>query len=178
MTSLPREQRSRLILFGTPLLVMGVTALYAWSSASDTASRLEDAREELRDMQRMAADISRLKDRPRIASLEMESPDEISNRVTGALNQNSIRGARLKSLDPQQPERVGQTDYQERSTEIQLENVTLPELATFAEGLMATGQGLQVRDVILAEPDRAGTKSGTETWLATVIVTQIIYSPR
>ena len=178
MNSLTREQRSRVILFGLLLLVMGVTAVYAWASAAETGNQLMEAQEELREMHRMSADIERLQHRPRIASLELESPDEMSNRVTDALSQPAIRGARLKSLDPQQPIRVAQTDYQQRSTEIQLENVTLRELATFAEGLTRTGQGLQVRDVILAEPAATGTKSGAETWLATVTVTQIIYSPR
>ena len=176
MTSASRQQRSRLILILLILSGIGLLALFSWQAAQAAARQLENANEELKEAQRMTRDIQRLKNAPRIASLEMESPDEISNRVTAAIRTVNSRTAKLQRLDPQQPIRAGRSEYQTRATEIEIDNIRLAELARFAQRLVQSGQGLEVRDIILSEPT-SGSKTA-ETWLARLTVTQIIYSPR
>ena len=176
MNSRSRQQRSRLLL-GLLMLAMGsALAFVSWQSANASARRLGEAKEELSEATRLTADIRRLKNAPRIASLEIESPDEISNRVTASLRSLKSPTATLQRLDPQQPVRIPKTEYQIRETEVELDNIQLTELARFSADLIRSGQGLEVRDIVLSEPETAN--KSRETWLARLTLTQIIYSPQ
>jgi hypothetical protein len=123
----------------------------------------------------MTSEIERLNNAPRIASLEMESPDEISQRITSALKRLKSSATSLQSVDPQPPRRIAKSEYQIRATEVELGQVKLSDLARFITALTKDGQGLEVRDIVLSETRTASKTS--ETWTARLTLTQVIYSP-
>ncbi|NND99086.1 MAG: hypothetical protein HKN47_17350 [Pirellulaceae bacterium] len=175
MNAAVRQHRSRWLLFALTLVALLITAVTMWQSAMASSRQLDEMREDLADAHRMTADIQRLKYAPRIASLEMESPDEISKRVTSALRKLKSSTVRLQRVDPQQPIRIAKTEYQMRATDVELENIQLHEMAQFVSEIVESGQGLEVRDIVLSLP-RVASKA-TETWSARLTLTQVIFSP-
>lgn len=176
MNSIVRKNRSRWLLALLSLGVLMVAAMISWQAAVASSRRLADVRSELDEVRQMTGQIQRLKTAPRIASLALESPDEISVRVTSAFKEIAGKGVTLQRVDPQEPVRIGKSDYELRATGIELENVLLADLARFISALRRTGQGSEVRDIVLTEPRSA--RGSSETWQARLTLTQVIFSPK
>jgi type II secretory pathway component PulM len=170
-----RQARSRLILSLIILIGLAIIAVVCLRSASAASRRIQTAQTELAQATKMTSEIERLNNAPRIASLEMESPDEISQRITAALKQLKSSATSLQSVDPQPPRRIANSEYQIRATEVELGQVKLNDLARFITALTKGGQGLEVRDIVLSETRNASKTA--ETWLARLTLTQVIYSP-
>ena len=162
------------------LLVVSVIVLAVtfdeWLKASrefDTASK---------DLQRcrdLVNEISALKDRPRVASLDVESPEQTIGRVVEAQKQSQLAPQSLVSVSPSAPTRLEKTEYQVRTTELMLEQVSLDQVHRFACVLGQNEDGMVVRELALtpetASPSNASNTS--ERWNARLILTQLIYSP-
>ena len=176
MSSRSRQHKREVFLIVVAFALASTIAFFIWQSTVAAARQLNESREELAEAQRMTSDIGRLKEAPRLAALSVEPPDEMSRRVTTALQATDAKRAALQSINPEQPIRVGKTEYQTRATVIEIDQIELTELARFAHELVQNSQGLEVRDILLSEP-RQPSKT-RETWLASLTVSQMIYSPR
>jgi hypothetical protein len=81
-------------------------------------------------------------------------------------------------VDPAAIRRVGDTDYREQSTEIELSAATLDQVRQLADGLAAHDSNLEVRTVRLRTPHDDASNETAEKWLAELILTQRIYAPK
>ena len=136
----------------------------AWNTAQQQHSDCEAAVNQIR----------RLESVPRFAVLNADSAEAISARIEETAQFTLPAGA-LIAIQPETGRRAGNTSYTINPTLIQLQSVTLAELASFAAGLEDADQGLVVSELRLidAEP---GDSVEPERWSSDLKLTQTIYS--
>ena len=79
---------------------------------------------------------------------------------------------------PLDPIRIDRSDFEIRATDIELSAATLPQIVAFCDALRDPDTGTTVRDITLTEP-RGGANSGKqEKWVAQLVLTQMIFSPK
>ena len=166
-------------------LIVGVVYVAdRFASLKQSESRLVAAKAELNELQSKLADLSRLQAAPQIAALKADAPDEIINRIEAAGRAANLSNESLISQTPQQPKRIGRTDFQQRLTTVKLAGVSLVKLAAFCDAAADRSTGTVVRDLILRTPDGPATARSdatggpVELWDAELTLTQTIFSPK
>ena len=174
-----------------PGLLLIASLLVLWLACGDwqASSRgLQAAQQNLAECQQMARKLSLLASSPRIATLELDSPQELIERVTDSLARAGVPESALVSVTPAAAVRVSQSNYQQRETELQVRDVSLAMLASFHDAL-GQGHGLYLRDLRLQPAVRSAVATGAaagaanasnvaENWDARLTLTQLIYSPK
>ncbi len=168
------------LIYGSFIVVCFLFVTFAFNDWLTAERLLSNATRELSQASQMVQEIAVLKGRPRMASLAMESPQRTIERIAEAQRKWSLPPDSLTSVAPSAPTRIGNSDYQLRLTELQLRDVSLDSLASFASELTASQEGLLVRELSITpdrEPDTiAGI--GPELWQVRLVLTQLIYSPK
>jgi hypothetical protein len=159
------------LVIGTALIIACLASASYYRSSYMAA---KTAHEGLAEMERLLEEIDRIRRAPRIASLEVESPDRIAAKVSFAANNAELPALCIQSVEPQLPVRLDQSDYQLRATAIVLQNASLAQIAKFAIGLEDRDSGSVVRDLTLR---RSTITSAQEHWDARLTLTQMIFSP-
>ncbi len=166
-------QKRQAVLVGVMLAMLAIAA--AWSTTEMLAAR-ELARRSAADLaacERIAADIRRLRQGPKVASAEAMGVQELGKRIEAASRTAGLSTSALVGVYPQGPRRVGDTPYLRKPTSLSFRNVPLPQLASFLYHL-SDGSGLNVRDLRLRTPRGEG---GGDLWDAEATLTYLIYSP-
>jgi len=175
MSRSTQSRSSRRLLTVLALAIPAILAGLAWQAVSAAGQRLETARQDLESSREMVADITRLRRQPRIAALSEESPGEITERVSQAMQQASLPATALLQVQPQPAVRFNRSQYLLRSTQVELREVTLQQIVRFCVSLADASQGMVIRDLNLTEPRSAGVAE--ERWNAEITLTQTIFSP-
>ncbi len=136
-------------------------------------SRMTDAVDRYDQCKLQIADIRRLENQPRMASLTEETADDIGKRVNAACD---AVGVSLQTVQPGAVNREPNSSYSRRNTTIVLNNVTLPQLIQFADKVEDVDAGLSIRDLTLTSA--GGLNTGPETWNVNLTLTQLIFSPK
>lgn len=169
------NRRSSRVLAGLLVLGPAVLAGWAYQSLRVASGSVQTAEADLSECRQLIADIERLRQRPRVAALDEETPSAITNRVSQSIRAASLPTTALIRVEPQAPVRVNRTQYMLRSTRIELSDVSLEQLVRFADALGDVEQGMIVRSLILTEP--RSQASSPERWMAEITLTQSIFSP-
>ncbi|QDT08817.1 hypothetical protein [Planctomycetes bacterium K23_9] len=170
-----QKLRHPLTLF-TVLLVAGTLAVAFFYQGYASAVRADQkAQTDLSRVEELAKNMAAAKARPRLAALEVEPPDRISRRVNEALEAAEISPESLLSIDPQPVSRIGRSDYQNRATQIVLQEVTLKQLVEFTRSLRDEADGMDTRDLSLTP--RTSNSVNEEFWDVRLTLTQRIFSP-
>ncbi len=173
----------RSLLYAGLLLVSGLVAAAMVGEWLTANRQFQAAIEDLEQCHNLVRDIASLRNRPRVASLEVESPQQIIDRVAEAQAHSQLASESLVSVSPTAPTQLGNTEYQVRSTELVLQHLGLDQLVRFASALGIKEEGLVVRELTLtpdqSPPSEASNahSNSTERWNARLILTQLIYSP-
>lgn len=162
--------------------VAAITAVYSLQELSSANREYAASLGELEECELLTNEISRLSNNPRLASLDVDSPQQVIGRVSTAMQVADIPSSSLASVAPSAPTRVGSTQYQQRLTQLSFQNVSLAKLATFVIEVTKSNDGSYVRDIVLTNASRNSTgtddaSNPTERWEARLILTQLIYSP-
>ncbi len=165
------------VLIAVALFVLGVYAIFSVLEAGSAQSRLSAARSDLAEMARMLGEIERLKQAPKVAALQLESPAEITNRIAAAREAAGMPQSSLLKEEPLDPQRIQRTDFELRSTAIDLAPATLPQILRFCDGLRDEETGSVVRDITLSIPQSGASGGGQERWETRLTLTQMIFSP-
>lgn len=162
-------------------IALSIMAIYAAMGFMETKAKqknLEQTVQDLEEIHRMLNDINRVKKIPKVASLRMESPAEITNRIAAARNAAGLPESGLLREEPIAPQRIDRSDFELQSTTIDLAPASLAQIHTFCESLKDEDNGTLVRDLILTEPRDEVQSGSTESWKATLVLTQMIFSPK
>lgn len=173
--NLSRQRRSSRVLTLLTGLSLAVSAGYGFSAMRAAARQVNEAEADLAGCRRMIAEIERMREQPRIASLEVEPPSRIAEQVSAAVDAGGLPPESLIRVEPQAPVRVGRSQYQVRATTVELEDATLEQIVRLAHHLSDAQEGLTVRDLVLSEPRTSDPSQ--ERWRAEVTLTQMIFSP-
>ena len=104
-------------------IMLGLLAVYAvlsFTRAQSAADRLSDAQADLREVSQKLSQIERLRQAPKVAALQLESPAEIANRVAAARQAAGLPQSALLKEQPLEPVRIDRTDFELRATNIDL----------------------------------------------------------
>ncbi|TWU58428.1 hypothetical protein Poly51_12060 [Rubripirellula tenax] len=172
------ESARRRWLFGIVVGILGIYSMLAVLDAGAAGDRLRGAQADLDEMTTKIAQIDRLKDAPRVAALSLESPSEITNRISDAREAAGLPQSSLMREQPTDPQRIGRSDFELRVTTIQLAPSTLPQILKFCEALRDEQTGTLVRDLRLSLPQNSASRGNQEVWEAEMALTQMIFSPK
>ncbi|MGI9474026.1 MAG: hypothetical protein ACR2NZ_20975 [Rubripirellula sp.] len=170
-------KRRRLMAAGL-LAVLAVYAVFGVLDARSARKRLTETRRDASEIEGMLADITRLRTAPKVAALQLQSPAEITNRIAAARQIAGLPESSLLKEEPLSPQRIQRSDFELRSTTIDLAPATLPQILQFCEALRDEETGTLVRDISLSEPTGEANGRGQEKWEATLVLTQMIFSPK
>lgn len=162
-------------IIAAALVALGINAVLSVTQVLEDAKRLKQDRDSLRLMVKQIDEIRAVADAPRVAALDIESPDEIVNRVNAAVEQASLPRDPVTSQTTSEPQRVGKSDFSSRAVEIKLKAATVQQIVAFCDALKDESTGSVVRDLMLFNPKRSGNR---ETWESQMTLTQTIFSPK
>ncbi len=166
------------VLIASAVLVLALYAVFAVFDAKSASARLEQAHADLAEFTEKLAEIERLKRAPRVAALQLESPAEITNRIASAREAAGLPQSSLLREQPLDPQRIQRSDFELRSTTIELAPATLPQILQFCDALRDEETGSVVRDITLTEPQNGSDGGAQEKWATELILTQMIFSPK
>ncbi|MEL6104629.1 MAG: hypothetical protein AAFU85_01275 [Planctomycetota bacterium] len=161
-------------IIAAAVLALGINAVLSVTQVWGDAKRLQQDRAGLRLMVKQINEIQAVADAPRVAALDIESPDEIVNRINAAVEQASLPRDPVASQNTSEPQRVGKSDFSSRTVEIELKAATVQQIVAFCEALRDESTGSVVRDLMLFNPKSSGNR---ETWESQMTLTQTIFSP-
>ncbi len=175
MNALAQINRTAILLGG--LLAICLLSGNIWAISKMLASQraLTDASEELGKNQQMVANIKRLQDRPRIASLVQEETTGLQVRVQLAMAEAGIPSEKKESSIPSEASQKGTSSYKERTTEIKLNDVTMQQIILFCQHLEDPEKGLTVRYLSM-KASKAFSSAASDQWNVIITLSQLIYS--
>ena len=164
------------------LCVSALTAAYSLQGLLSANREYEASRLELEECELLSDQIVRLSNNPRLASLDIDSPQQVIDQISNAMQVADIPSSSLNSVVPIAPTRIGSTQYQQRLTQLAFQNVSLAKLVIFVSEVTQSNDGSYVRDIILTTanrnaPEIEDASYASERWEARLILTQLIYSP-
>lgn len=188
MNEAAKQTRRTRLLIAVALGVLATYAVISILSAREARQRLSQAQDNLTETRVKLREIAQLQKAPRVASLNLESPGDISKRIDAALQAAGLT-TELLDQNPDAPQQVQKTDYQIRATSIDLAPSTLSQILKFCDALQDPETGSVVRDLTLTPPQNPGNTSnsgagrranqgGQEKWEAQMTLTQMIFSPK
>lgn len=163
----------------TQLLLVGLSVLavcYAYLEYRAATRNCAQAQQDLAESRGLGQKISQLTDERPVASLNLDTSQELTRQITNSIQEAQIPSAALVSILPEEALRLDQSDYRTRRTQVQLRDIPLGLLASFQDALNARN-GLYLEDLVLTPAERAIASNGTELWDARLTLTQLIYSP-
>ena len=169
------SSRQLIAMLGLALLV--VIAYLGVADARSAADRLKITQGDLVEVDAKLSEIERYQTAPRVAALDIESPDQIVNRITAALKTAGLPENALLDQTPTEPSRIDRTDFKLRSITIKLKPATLRQILSVCDALRDEETGTVVRDLLLTEPKSNAGRGNRENWDATLTLTQMIFSP-
>lgn len=175
---LANESTRRRLLVGIAIAILGVYALVSVWDVGAATDRLSAAEDDFAELQTKLTQIEQWKDAPRVAALEIESPSQITNRISAARESAGLPQSSLLREQPSAPQRIGRTDFELRSTTIQLSASTISQILTFCDAMRDEQSGTLVRDLRLSVPQSGAGSAGGEVWEAEMTLTQTIFSPK
>ena len=140
--------------------------------------RATTAGENLAACRQLASQIQQLRRQSQHASLVGRSLSDLADDVEHAAEGAGLSRDSIVRIDPQAVRRVGDSDYEEQSTEVELLAATVRQIEQLIAGLASTDSNLEVRTVRLRMPREQAVQDGTELWLAELVLTQCIYAPK
>lgn len=169
------SQRSGIIRFGSTLLLL-LVILAGWSyyhMESSKRAALRTARE-LADCVQRAGEIKSLDKGPKRAQSSELAHTDLTRRIEAAAGASQIDLHSLSRIDAMPPRRLAKLPYEERSTRVTLNNVTMQQLVNFLYRLSNNTQDLRVKDLKLHAP--RGEEVGDQ-WQADATLSYLIYTP-
>lgn len=170
----PKRQRR---LIAIALVIMGIYAISGVLGTQSKQERLDQSVRDLASIRTMLNDINHLKTVPKVAALRLDSPAEVTNRISAARSAAGLPESTLLREEPTAPQRIDRSDFELRSTTIDLAPASLTQIIAFCENLRDEDSGTLVRDLTLTEPRAGAQQTGPEMWQATLVLTQMFFSP-
>ena len=167
-------RRRRTILLAVLVFLLAAAALWSCGYVADRRRSALTAAESLQECRNLAGTIERIRRRPRKADDAERLSTETTGRIEKAARSAGIAGDRLLRITPEPPQRLGDTVYKEKPTQVLLKNVTLKQLTWFVHALTSGADPLHARSIRLAAPRREDT---SQSWSAEIALTYLIYDP-
>jgi hypothetical protein len=182
------DRRWRLYVALTAVTLLGLAG-WSWSRLAGTEDDAGRAAEDLAACRQLADHVTALSRQPLLAGTREWAPTELTRRIERAARDARMDPSCLVRISPEDARKVGGGDgsYREQPTQLQLRQVSVPQLATFLHVLTATGGdesagggggGLRVSALRLSAPrGREGETAAGDLWSVEATLTYLIYDP-
>ncbi len=159
---------------------------------ANQVARYDELRGELERSFTRAARIEQLRKQPDRVMRHSQTRRAMAERIERSASESGIPASQIVRIDPQAARRAEDTPYMEHATLVQLEEVTLRQLAKLASRFHsgdASFQNLHITSLRITAPYRtAGARGGTEkkttqnnnleSWNMELTLTWFVYSPK
>jgi hypothetical protein len=151
-----------------------VWAARVWSCSGRLDSRAAEsaARHDLADCRQLAGQIESLRQQPAVAGTTELGAADLSRRIEQAAHSADFADGSIVRIAPEPARRIGETNYLEVPTQLELRRVTLQQIFTFLHSLSGD---LAVHDIRLTAP--RGEETG-DRWTTEATLTYTVYSPK
>lgn len=166
--------RRERILVVVMLAMLAMAAAWSFTAMLGHRADAERAAGELVACEKLARRMDALRDKPAVASGTDVGVRELGTRIDVASGKAKLGREALRSVEPRSARPMGETPYLLKPTQLNLEGVTLPQLASFLYHLTSE-PGLVVRDLRIRAPRGDAEGNG---WNADATLTWLIYSPQ
>jgi hypothetical protein len=163
------------------LTVLGVAGWFSFAHFSEARQQFTDAVQDLEQSTALAEQITLLRQKPDRAVTQSRSEQALAEAIEKSAIAAGVARERVARIEPQQPRRAGDSDYLEHATVVQLDGVTLAQLAATLTSLRASGAGhdqLRVSALRISAPYQAAASAGAEPWNVELSLSYFIYSPK
>lgn len=165
------------LFFMSLWLALASMMLVGYWTMRASRTRLQETQVQLRDCEKLAADIRALQNRPGFAALGVDSPRTITARAEVASEQAKIPATALVRIEPQAAVRLRDSPYRLRPTRLELRRVTLEQLVSFTHAMIDEAQGTTVRDIRLTAETSSQGVMNADLWSVELVLTQLIFAP-
>jgi hypothetical protein len=139
------------------------------------------AQSELDTATSLARQIVLLRQKPDRATMQSRSDQSLAQTIEASAVASGLAREQVARIEPHAPRRLGDSDYLEHATVVQLDNVTLSQLATTLAALRSGAAGpeqLRVSSLRISAPYQDDSPGGVEPWNAELTLTYLVYSPK
>lgn len=172
-----RTLTSRLVIL-LPAMIALVALIGGATHLASAQKQAAEAAESLRICHQLSTEVQQLSQRAQHTSLVSRSLADLANLVESAAKDAGLASDSIVRIDPQAVRRIGDTDYQELATAVELLAATLPQLKAVVAGITARDSNLEVRTIRLKSPHDVPSEESAETWSVDMLLTQRIYAPK
>lgn len=158
------------LVFGTLLLLNG----WAWMAFSDARDASIRASENTFKCEDFIQSIHTLQARPSLAQTETIQSAELVRHIEQAVAKVQLPPQALIRVTPDTAQRIGDTPYMEKRTEVQLKDISLSQLVFFLHSLTQES-GLRSTAIRISAPRNADSQN---KWIADLTLSYWIYSPK
>jgi hypothetical protein len=168
--------RRHVQLFCILAALLAGSALWTYQVMAGARDMAVQNQSELADCYKMAAQIDGYNHSKQPA---LAADGELKSSETTALIEQSAKSAgipqaNLAQIFPESPQRLGDSAYKEKPTQVRLENVSLQQLTAMLYALAGNQKPLQAKSIRLAAPRQQETGN---LWTAELSLTYLIYDP-
>lgn len=156
------------------LLVLVLAVVTCYRHLARQRDLAERSRDDLVTCRRLAGQIRRARNRPRVAAEAATRPSATTAQIEAAATTAGLPSDRLVRIFPEPARRLGDTVYKEKPTQVILRNVTLEQLVALAHGLIDGDQPLHSKSIRISAPSAQDT---FDNWHAELVFTYLIYEP-
>ena len=158
------------------LLAVVLIAMVAWSYTfmADMRSSARAAAYDLNKCRQLAGQIESLSNRPTMASDTELLAGETTGLAEQAAKAAGIPASSLVRINPDPPQRLADSVYKEKPTNVHMKNVTLKQLVTMVYKMTDGPLALHPKSIRLTAPRVEDTG---DRWTAELVMTYLIYDP-
>ncbi|WP_442483032.1 hypothetical protein [Aeoliella sp. SH292] len=146
---------------------------YRWTMENRLATELEN----LIACQKAARQILELRQQKQRALLKTKPSEELNRKIAAWAQEAGIEAKGIARIEPQEARRVGDSQYLEQVTELEVLSVPLASVIRFAQLAEQSDDSPKLTDLRLSPP-RITAEDQAEVWNAEVALTYLIYSPK
>lgn len=166
--------RRRTVLIAVLICLLAAAAIWSCGYMRDQRKAALLAAGNLRECRELTARIKKIRHRPRKADDAERLATETTRRIETAALSAGITTDKLIRITPEPAQRLGDTVYKEKPTQVALKKITLKQLTWFVHALISGPDALHARSIRLTAPRREDTGN---LWSAEVELTYLIYDP-
>lgn len=165
------------------MLIVACLAVLGWLSFDHYDQRrrsFEQLTSELDQASGLARQIELLRQKPDRAVTQSRSDQSLAEVIETSASTAGVAREQIARIEPQQPQRSGESDYLDHSTVVQFDGIGLPQLASMLAALRGSPglEQLRVSTLRLAAPFQTAQSGDTEVWNVELTLTYYVYSPK
>jgi hypothetical protein len=168
--------RRHVQLFCILAALLAVSAWWSYQAMTQARGLAVQNQSELADCYKMALQIDcyNHSKKPALAAEGELKSAETTALIEQAAKSAGIPQANLAQIFPESPQRLGDSAYKEKPTQVRVENVTLQQLTAMLYTLAGNAKPLKAKSIRLAAPRQQETGN---LWTAELSLTYLIYDP-